>query len=522
MRQEEGRPVPKMSRFDQRAVALVELRGTRTECDLFEEALADRGWPVLEKRGSTASVVTDRRFWYTIEARFPGSRINAVRGARERIELISDELQLDLNVEVADRVVRDPVDRPQWYAYARPVTHPHTVPLPRRVRWTERWNTWCAGTLGLRDTGRLITATSSSAAQNHASRPLPGIPPQPRRVAARRSGGATWSIPAGGGTRRRSRQQLSWLFVLVVVWCWSGARMADLGGGGFVSWGGFGLLALCLVPAGAAVIRRGFPQASEAEAFVGAGVLGAVGVGLGMNMVRAQPEVGSTSRGLAYLMAGFIVFNGIRLLVRQWSWRAVAPWLIPAILPIVLGFVPSIGVGLHASYLDAFDLNVEDADVPNVWQFIASVKFMAVMNLWLVALAGLGYMLHLHWLVRERWAGYAFLLGLSAALFLTGVWGRGLEPAGAAGRDAVAVAKSGRTPDPYFGIAPEWVCAHPIGKVEAIPVDGGEFVPTRPYLKVGDAGGTVVLWDAGKEQALKMPMSKLRIVPADKRPTSCA
>lgn len=514
--------MPKMSRFDQRAVALVELRGTRTECDLFEEALADRGWPVLEKRGSTASVVTDRRFWYTIEARFPGSRINAVRGARERIELISDELQLDLNVEVADRVVRDPVDRPQWYAYARPVTHPHTVPLPRRVRWTERWNTWCAGTLGLRDTGRLITATSSSAAQNHASRPLPGIPPQPRRVAARRSGGATWSIPAGGGTRRRSRQQLSWLFVLVVVWCWSGARMADLGGGGFVSWGGFGLLALCLVPAGAAVIRRGFPQASEAEAFVGAGVLGAVGVGLGMNMVRAQPEVGSTSRGLAYLMAGFIVFNGIRLLVRQWSWRAVAPWLIPAILPIVLGFVPSIGVGLHASYLDAFDLNVEDVDVPNVWQFIASVKFMAVMNLWLVALAGLGYMLHLHWLVRERWAGYAFLLGLSAALFLTGVWGRGLEPAGAAGRDAVAVAKSGRTPDPYFGIAPEWVCAHPIGKVEAIPVDGGEFVPTRPYLKVGDAGGTVVLWDAGKEQALKMPMSKLRIVPADKRPTSCA
>ncbi|MER5358115.1 hypothetical protein [Streptomyces sp. NPDC002785] len=65
------------------------------------------------------------------------------------------------------------------------------------------------------------------------------------------------------------------------------------------------------------------------------------------------------------------------------------------------------------------------------------------------------------------------------------------------------------------------MCAHPIGKVEAIPVDGGEFVPTRPYLKVGDAGGTVVLWDAGKEQALKVPMSKLRIVPADKRPASC-
>ncbi|WP_327275898.1 hypothetical protein OG609_31340 [Streptomyces sp. NBC_01224] len=513
--------MPKVKRFDQRAVALVELRGTQTECEMFEGALADRGWPVLEKRGGTASVVTVQRFWYTIEARFPGSSINAVRGARERIEVISDELQLDLNVEVADRLVRDPVDRPQWYAYDRPEVHPHTVQLPRRARWMERWNTWRAETLGLRDTGRLITATSPSAAQNLASRPLPGARPQPRRVAARRSGGATQQVPVGVGTRRRSQKQLSWLFVLVAIWCWAGARIADTWRGGFGSWCGFGLLALLLVPAAVAVIRGGFPQASEAKALAGAGILGAVGVGLGVNMVRTQPEAGDASHVITYLMAGFVVFNGIRLLVRQWSWRAVAPWLIPTILPIVLGLVPSVGFGLHAFYLDAFDLNVEDVDVPHLWQFVASVKFTAVMNLWLVALAGLGYMLHLHWLVRERWVGYAFLLVLSAVLLLEGAWGLGLEPAGAAGRDAVATAKSGRTPVPYFGIAPEWVCAHPIGKAEAIPVDGGEFVPTRPYLKVGDAGGTVVLWDARKEQGLKVPMSKLRIVPAEERPGSC-
>lgn len=488
---------------------------------MFEKALTDRDWPVLEKRGVTASVVTESRFWYTVEARFPGSSINAVRGARERIELISDELLLDLNVEVVDRVVRDPVDRPYWYAYDRPEVHPHTVRLPRRTRWAERWHRWRAETLGLRDTGRLITATTSAAAQNLAARPLPGAVPQPPRVAARRSGGAGQPASAAFGTRRRSRQQLAWLLAFMAVWAWAGARIADLWTHGPGSWWGFAVIACGLVPAAVPVIRRGFPQASAEKAFAGAGVLGAIAVGLGVNVVRTEPGAGDGSQVITYLMAGFVVFNGIRLLVRQWSWRAVAPWLIPTLLPIAFGLVPSLGFGLHAFYLDAFGLNAEDVDVPRFWQLIASARFGAVMNLWLLALSALGYLQHLHWHVRDRWLVYVFLLGFTTVLFFQGTWGLGLGPASRTGKEAVAAAKTGRAPEPYFGITPQWVCAHPVGKVEAIPVDGGRFVPTRPYLKVGDAGGTAVLWDADREQALKVPMSKLRIVPADERPATC-
>lgn len=52
-----------------------------------------------------------------------------------------------------------------------------------------------------------------------------------------------------------------------------------------------------------------------------------------------------------------------------------------------------------------------------------------------------------------------------------------------------------------------------------IPVQGGEFVPSRPYLMLGDSGGTVVLWEPGTRKSpddgrvLKLPLAKLRIAP---------
>ncbi|MBT2364433.1 hypothetical protein J7E88_03605 [Streptomyces sp. ISL-10] len=511
--------MPKASRFDQRAVALIELRGTRIECDMFEEALAARGWPVLEKRGGTGSEVTERRAWYTIEARFPGSRFNAVRGARERIEAISDELLLDLNVEVVDRVVRDPVDRPHWFAYRRPQAHPRSAPLPRWRRWAERSMLWQAENLGVRDTGRLITATSASAAQHLATRALPGTALQPGRVAARRPMGTGPRTDLG--RRRESGRLLARLLMLMALALWAGARIADRHAQGFDSWWGFAVIGLGAVLATAFVFRQAFPATSKAAALVVGVVLGATSAVFGAHMVRTEPGSGWGSRVIVYGFAAGLVFNGIRLLVRQWSWQRTAPWLLPALLPISLGFLPSLGLGLHTFYLDAFGLNLEDVEIPRAYQFAASVKLTVCMSLWLAALALLGYMKHLHLYVKDRWFGNVVLAVVSLVLLLQGALELGVLSAGRAGSQAVAAAKGGRTPVAYFGIAPEWVCAHPIGKAEEIPVEGGEFVPSRPYLKVGDAGGTVVLWDAGRQQALKLAKDRLRIVPDDRRPASC-
>ncbi|MFE9016392.1 hypothetical protein [Streptomyces cyaneofuscatus] len=103
-------------KFDQRAIAVVELLGTTTECEDFEEALRERRWPVLQKEGGPSTAMSARTTRYLLECRFPGSRVNARRGARERIEVVGDELQLDLVVEVTDLVVRDPEHRPAWFA----------------------------------------------------------------------------------------------------------------------------------------------------------------------------------------------------------------------------------------------------------------------------------------------------------------------------------------------------------------------------------------------------------------------
>ncbi|WP_344327715.1 hypothetical protein, partial [Streptomyces macrosporus] len=256
------------SRFDQRAVALVELRGTRIECEMFEEALAERGWPVLERRGPTASDVTDGRFWYTVEVRFPGSRSNAVRGARERIEVLSDALLLDLNVEVVDRVVRDPVDRPHWFAYDRPDVHPRTVSLPWHRRWRERWSLWEAENLGARDTGRLISATSASAARHLAGRPLPGAAPPPRRVAARRPMGTRPRTAGTLGRRREAGRAFSRLLMLMVVALWAGARIADRHAEGFGSWWGFALAGAGATCGVVVLFRRAAPEISWAGALV--------------------------------------------------------------------------------------------------------------------------------------------------------------------------------------------------------------------------------------------------------------
>ncbi|MFI2209223.1 hypothetical protein [Streptomyces sp. NPDC020141] len=516
--------MPRTSGFDQRAVAVIELRGTRIEYELFEGALAEAGWAILEEHGRTADGIADGRCEYTVEIRFPGSPLNAVRGARERVEVLADALLLDLNVLVVDLVDRDPVDLPRWFAYTRPgaVSDEADADLSRTERWARSWSLWRAERLGARDTGRLLSASSAADAGRLAARPLPHTPAPPPGTAARGSLGTARPDGAEGlGRRRETSRMLTRVFVAVIVALWVGARIADRYDQGPGAWWGFALAGLAAFWAVAASTRRVTPGKPLREILAVSLVITAGAALAGANIVRTEPGAGQGSLVIAWAMVAGVVFNGIRLLVRQWSWQRTAPWLLPALLPLSVVLLPPLGIGLHTFYLDAWGLHVEDVEIPRAHQFAASLKLMACTSLWFAVPALLGYMKHLHLYVKDRWLGNLLLLAASLALLFHGVFNLGVLAASRAGEEAVAAAAKGRAPSAYFGVEPEWVCVRPVGKAADIPVDGGELLPHRPYLRIGDAGGTAVLWDAGEKQALKAPLDKLRLLPADARPASC-
>lgn len=510
-------------KFDQRAIAVVELLGTTTDCDDFERALAARGWPILQKEGGPSTAMAARTAHYVLECRFPGSRVNARRGARERIEVVGDELQLDLNVEVTDLVARDPEDRPVWFTYERPAAdEPPVNPSTRRARWRRRSRRWCAERLAPYRTGRHVAAASRSRAQELATRTLPGTVTPSSRVTVRRSIGNPDPAPGAViGRRRRETRELVKLCHAAAALIILSSLITRLWPQGLAAWWVLGAMAVTALGLAAHWLTRimpGEPGAALASA-LGVGVVTAA---FGA-MIEAAGEPGALpgAPGLVLVAAVYVVFTGIRLLVRQWSWRVVAPWLLPALLPLALGFFPSLGLGLHAHYLDAFGLNLEDVEIPRLWQLIATVRLGLAVNLWLIALAGLGYLQHLHWCVRDRWIGLTLLGFFALVLLMSGVGNFGLQTAAHAGAGAVRTAASGKAVDAYFGISPQWVCVRPIGPVKDIHVDGGEFRPSRPYLKIGDASGTAVLWDPAEKSALRMPLDKLRIVPVDKPPKRC-
>ncbi|MGW6535348.1 hypothetical protein ACWGBV_07560 [Streptomyces sp. NPDC055051] len=512
--------MPRASGFDRRATALVEVHGVRGEHELFEEALAARGWPVLDRQGRDPQPLVERRVRYLIEARFPGSRLNAVSGARQRIELIGDELQLDMRVLAVECVERDVKDLPRWYAYARPEV---PADATAAVRARKRLELWRAEHLGTRDTGRLITAATPQAAQWLAATPLPGAPAPAAGVAVRRpSGAAPTSTPVSAlGGRRAAARVMGGLLACAVLAMLLGARVMDVL---LVQdrWSWPSLVLLPLIGWYAAVTASRDPQGSSraATATIAVGLV-LFSSAAGAFLAREVPDRGVAAPVLMGVLTAVAVANGLRLLVRQWSWQRVAPWLLPALIPLAFGFLPGMGTALHVMYLDAFGVDLEDVQIPRAYQFMAMLKLTACLSLWFIAPSLLGYMQHFHWHVKDRLFGNLVVLVMSIVLVLLGFMGYGLLAAGTAGKKAATAAAAGRTPPGYYGIDPEWVCPAPVGALAEVPVDGGVLDPKRAYLKLGDSGGVVVLWDARERAGMKVPLEKLRLVPADSARTAC-
>lgn len=505
-------------RWDQRAVALVRLKGTLTDFALFEAEVQARGWPVLNRREAQASGLQgETGCQYTVEVRFPGSAIRASTAAREHLEVISDRLVLDLVVEAVQCVERDPVDLPVWYAYS-PSPAGEQPAGTRAGRWRARVAAWSARTLGSRDTGRQVGAGSAEEALVLAGRSLPGAPETPAVVAVRRSMDVTPPPPPDGWPLRRAPvRRLAMMRFPALVGLVCGAWTAGLWGAGPL-WSVAPPLPFLLGAVAAAfmIARWALPEFSGARLLAAGCAAPVLAAAFGAFAVATAPDrragFGVVVVGIGF---GYLVLTGVWLWVRQSRWALTLPWLLPALLAFLPGLLPGFGLSLPALYLDAFGLDLEDVEVPAAMRLLATFRLLAAALLWLIAPAVLGYMRHTHRMITGSWFGYSAVAFVSVYALMAGVVGLALTSAASAGREAVVAASAGRTPSHYYGIKPEWVCVHPVKDVAQVPVDGGTLDPVRPYLSLGDAGGTAVLWDARDRAALKVPLSALRLVPVD-------
>ncbi|MEV7612884.1 hypothetical protein [Streptomyces sp. NPDC089799] len=509
--------------WDQRVVAADVLTGTATDRGLLEEGVAAAGWEVLVREGPAEASATTEGVWqYLVEVRFPGSAYRASTGGRERLETLADELGVDLLVEVVEPVDRDPADPLVWYAYERPDLGTCTTPLPLRERVRERLADAAGRRLGAYDTGRQIRAADEVTARRLAGRDLPGARTAlPGRLSVRLPEGRRHAPRAVQRDRpvprRRQYGRRSGLLrypVLLAMAC--GAFTGLLWDRGMGTW--WFVIPLLLLAAMASfwIIRSAVPAKSVPQTAVAAFLLIGTIAALSAHSVRAAPDIVT---GFLFVVVGlgfgYLVGAGLWLLARQSSWRRTLPWLLPALVTAVPLLFPGLGLTLPALYLDAFDVDLEDVDVPAVWRLIGAVRVLAVSLIWLVAPALLGYAKHLHYMVRDRWMGYAVVALVYVLGMLLSAAGLVFAPPAQAGRTAVTDAAAGRTPSFYYGIKPEWMCATPVTDPVKVPVEGGELDPRKAYVLLGDADGRAVLWDAQEKGALKIPLSSLRLVPAE-------
>ncbi|MEV0322796.1 hypothetical protein ACIBKX_20800 [Streptomyces sp. NPDC050658] len=508
-----------MTNFAHRVVVLLSVNGLRTDCEAFEAACAEQGWAILEQpehpTGRQLSVVP-----YTVEIRVPGAYRGAVRGARLAVVRVGQQRRLDLNVRVADRLQPDSRNRALWYSYVEmPTAAPRHVPdwAWRRVRRT-------ATSARLRDTERGVWASTEAEALRLARHPLPGVTPAPPGIRVR---SVAKNPETAWGMKWASRINEGRLAHLCAVALLSGAFVPNalLGGIPFLMVAAvLGLTAVCVWCVMLVRNQRGKGEGTYKDTLL------ICGASTSMLALGAGTAVVADWSGfwLIVLLAGVTaVAQGLYLFIRQRTWQTWVPWVLPALLPLVFGVFPGIGSFVHLAYLDAFGVSLGDVGVPVHWQLAAALRWGVLVLILLVGPAVYGYLRHHHLAVENRQAfGFAIAFGLVASCVTAG--SNILDDARWSGTEARRVAASGKTPPTYYGIDPEWVCVKPLKGVDPaeLPVQGGEFDPSRRYLMLGDSGGTVVLWDRGSsakpsrttdDQTLKLPLAELRVAPAGKR-----
>ncbi|MEU5342712.1 hypothetical protein AB0H18_18040 [Streptomyces sp. NPDC020766] len=508
-------------RWDQRAVAQVTVRGTATDQELFTSALSEQGWVELDSSVPTGlTPLTEGRAEYLVEARFPGSSYRAVTGARQRLEVLGERLRLELTVRAVDLIRREPDPRPRWTAF-RPAAS------QVRAATAGRFGRLRLAVAEARGTGRQTRADTEAEALSLSHSPLPGTAPPPADIQVRPSWAETgFAGPVAAASRPHLLKGLRYCLIILLAIGVAGTQSAETSPAQPRFWI-FGVTGLGALAATALVLRHNrpdWPRRVRALALVCAcGGSLFFGMLTGEALTAFAPDGFSGGYALLILLAALTTARCLALLLRHASLRAVLPWLLPALLPFLPGLFPSVGLWQPTLYLNELGVDVEDVEVSAWDQFQSVLAVLAAISLWLVAPALLGLAHHLHFMVRERWIGYAGFVLLSVWGMAIGAWQFAYLPAVDAGVAASHAVSEGDTAPPGYGVEPEWVCVIPVDTLKKTPVDGGILDPKEPYLEVGDADGTAVLISSEHSlDPIRVPLSSVHLVALGTAPGSHA
>lgn len=493
-----------MQRYDQRVRAFVEVRGGEGDWELARERFAARGWPVRDSAvagagplGDAVEARPDSRV-YEIEVRLPGIAKGADLGAARRVAKALRAARVEGYVRRAEVLHRDR-EAPSYWRAVDTRSRPRPAGAgPGRLLYRARL------ALGLADGQPLVHAEGRQALRLArvglgAEALVTGVRPLDGR----------WREPEG----RLSEEVGERRALALGIWATATASALPFAlaatGWPFVLW------AVVLVVGVIGTLRVGALLSSgrgwAAGVARGCAVLGC----FFLFVVGVGDEAADRSRGLGATVI-LLIAAGLWLLVRQWSWGEWVAWGVPLAATFAVSSFVAAGSVLHALYAVGFDLSPDDLDVPPLWQALAALRLLAVVSLVLAPAAWWGVARHRHHHYATPGDSFNLLLWLLLlTITLIGAAYGALHTASDAVTRTTEAAERGADPAPFFGVDPNWACVEPVEPVARIPGEGPPLAPARPYLSFGVAGGNAVLWDAEAREPVKVPASKVRLVPAE-------
>lgn len=193
--------------------------------------------------------------------------------------------------------------------------------------------------------------------------------------------------------------------------------------------------------------------------------------------------------------------------------RLALPWTLPLALPLLLAGVPRIGDVVQSRYISHFYLP-DYVTTADWWDSLGAGAFPA---LWILGalLLIMGTAALVHRAYARIGVPFAFILvlgSLCACLTALVVAAAAVWQADSVAADDQRALASGRLPDDFFGLSPEFVCVRPTTKTP--PVYGPLPPPTRPVVTFGPRGDRIALWDPQSGQSLSMRLEDASFVPA--------
>ncbi|MFJ4342413.1 hypothetical protein [Streptomyces sp. NPDC088915] len=510
-------------RREQRVWTLVEVRGGPAGWAAAEEVWTRHSWNYRDEgtlgTGLTSGLSADpTRKAFRVEVRTPGALSRAENEAEWLVMSLARTHAIEMYPRKQAALDRDREVLARWRVHTtehRPV-RPDLELSSRPERWALWWHRTTARwseRLGRYDTGEIVSGPKDEASV------LARIGREPDEEL--RAGVDVRPLDGRDGSRavlRREEDQdrrLRWLAVGLITTETLTVLAGSSDGALFWVWAVCTAAAFCvMVTMGGRLHRTGGEAAGRVV--VACVTLFVMVTALGWGPFGLSSGDSGMTRGQALLGPLFLFVGvGIGLLARRWAGNGPIVWVGPAVLTVSIPVLAVLGKILHWAYRDELDLEADGAEASGLWEAASALKLLTLLSMFLLVPAAWAVARHYH-LVRSGGRTAALGFGLTALILVLEAGMLGLQSPKHAADALKRAAVDGRTPPPYFGIEPEWMCLQPTVSRSELNTKGGVLRPERPYIVFGEGQGGVVVWNVAADGAMTIPSDQVRTVPVGK------